>query len=100
MELAGLASRYADIRARGATLLVVTADPPAVARREVDDMRLPFAILSADVETLRRWHLLDDRADIARPAWIVLDGRGRVRRAWFPDSQRTGVSPDELLGSL
>ena len=100
MELAGLASRYRDIQARGATLLVVTADPPAVARHEVDEMRLPFSILSADGDTLRRWLLLDERADIARPAWIVLDERGRVRRAWYPDSQRTGVSPDELLGSF
>jgi peroxiredoxin len=100
MELAGLASRYADIEARGAELLVVTTDPPAVASRAALELRLPFAILSADADTLRRWGVLDERADIARPASIVIDEDGRVRDAWFPDSQRTGVAPERLLDSL
>jgi peroxiredoxin len=81
-------------------LLAVTADAPEVALRAVSELRLPFPILSADVETLRRLGLLDPRADIALPAWLVLDEEGRVQRAWLPDSQRTGVSPDELLRSL
>jgi peroxiredoxin len=98
MELAGLAGKYDQIRARGALLYAVTADDLAVAKK--DAATLPFPILSADVATLGRWGLLDDRADIARPAWLIIDPDGKVRRAWFPDSQRTGVSPDELLRAL
>lgn len=100
MELAGLARRYDELRARGAVLYAVTADPLAVSRRDVAALGLPFPILAADGATLRRWGLLDERGDIARPAWIVLDRAGRVSHAWYPDSQRTGISPDELLQAL
>jgi peroxiredoxin len=100
MELAGLARHYDDIRSRNVVLMAVTADPPAVARGDVEKLGLPFPILSADGATLRRWGLFDDRGDIARPAWIILDAQGRVRRAWYPDSQRTGVSPEELVAAI
>ena len=100
MELAGLARTYPEFRSRNVTLLAITADAPDVARRESVELGLPFPILSADVETLRRWGLLDERADIARPAWLILDERGRVVRAWLPDSQRTGISPETVLSSL
>jgi peroxiredoxin len=79
---------------------VVTADAPDVARRTVTEHALPFPLLTADLPTLRAWGLLDPRADIARPAWVILDEEGRVKRIWLPDSQRTGVEPEELVQAL
>jgi peroxiredoxin len=85
-----LRSHYANIRALGGELLVLTNEPPAVIRRLVERQGLPFSMvhdaenaLAAQFGVYSATHPLWDRIagiseDAYTPAVYVLNRRGRI----------------------
>lgn len=66
------------------------------------ELHLPFPLLSdADEQVIKRYSLLHQRghggSDIARPAVLLLDGKGVIRWAMFTDNFRVRAHPEALL---
>ena len=93
---------YEDIRAEGAELIAISADPLTVVDSTQQKLEITYPLLSDENrEMVIAYNVLDpSNTDIARPATYIIDSNGRV--AWkFLDVQTGGrLGPDEILTAL
>ena len=97
-----LQSRYADLRAGGLELAVITCDPIATQQAYVERQGLQFTMLSDEgSEVIKRYGLLNETVEpgsrvygIPHPGTFILDPQGRVIERFFEESyqQRNTVS--------
>ena len=93
---------YEDIRAEGADLIAISADPLTVVDSTQQKLEITYPLLSdKNREMIIAYNVLDPSdTDIARPATYIIDSNGRV--AWkFLDVKTGGrLGPDEILTAL
>jgi peroxiredoxin len=105
-ELRGLGEASAALEKMGGRLLAVSVDPPAIARRVVEDNRLGFAVLcDTNREVVRAYGLLHEGggpggSDIAVPAHILIDTDGRVVSRFVSRRIQDRRHPHDALESL
>jgi peroxiredoxin len=100
--LADYREHYAEIRAAGADVVVVSVDSPARAEALRRALELPFAILSDPERQLARdWDIFNarERGGIARPALFIIDQDRRVRYSRI-DAVATRVPASEVVRLL
>ena len=100
-------ARYDDFRARSAEIVAVSSSPVEEHRALAERLGASFPLLSDREGTAMRAYGLyhphampGDRFPVARPAVLLLDGAGVVRKRFLTDNWRVRTRPEELLESL
>lgn len=94
--------RYAEIRAAGASVAVVSVDRAERSEALRAQLTLPFPILcDSDRRVVREWGIYNsrERGGIAKPAVFILD-RGRVVRFAEVDGVAKRLPPGEIVSLL
>ncbi len=99
-----LQSRYADLRAGGLELAVITYDPIAIQQAYVERQGLEFPMLSDEgSEVIKRYGLLNESVEpgsrvygIPHPGTFILDPDGRVVERFFEQ----GHQPRNTVSSI
>jgi peroxiredoxin len=101
-QLASLARQIEDSGRLGGEVVGVSVDPPERSRALRLKLKLPFPLLSdPDGEAaIERYGAWSERERLARPAAIVVDGRGVVRRLWIGRRPADRAGAEEILHAL
>lgn len=81
-------------------ILAISADPTDMSAKMKGELGINFPLLSdEDEEVIKRFGLLhiEGGQRIARPADLLLDGKGVIRWAMFTENVRVRAHPDALL---
>ena len=100
--MADYRNHYAEIRATGADVVVLSVDPPAKSESLRQALKLPFMILSdAQRQLVGDWGIYNERerGGIARPAVFIIDP-GRCVRYSRVDSVAMRVPASEVVQLL
>ncbi len=88
----GTAFGNADVKVVGVTL-----DPPDVAKKTKEDLKLDFPLVTVNPATFRAWGLWDQGERWPHSAAFVLDAAGNVRSGRVATSAARAMSEAELL---
>ena len=89
-ELSAIQARYGDLASQGAAVLAVSLDDPGgveAVGQMASELGLEFPVLLADAQTAEAYSVLnerlfDRRRALAVPTTFLLDGRGRILKAY------------------
>ncbi|PYU27787.1 MAG: hypothetical protein DMG32_05170 [Acidobacteria bacterium] len=100
--MADYRDHYEEIRSAGASVAVVSVDPPEKSETLRRKLRLPFPILcDTERRVIQDWDIYNPRekGGIAKPAVFII-GRDRVVRFSSVDRIATRVPPSEIVRIL
>lgn len=79
-QLGKLQPKVGELTAEGAAVLGISVDTPEAAARLVNELNLPFAILSDPrMEVIRAYGMKGEGMDMADMGYVVIDKQGRIR---------------------
>ncbi len=92
---------YEDIKAEGAALIAISADPLTLADSTQKTLEITYPLLvDTDKVTITAYNVIDPSApDIARAATYIVNQEGRIASKFLDDvGSRTG--PNHILAEL
>jgi peroxiredoxin len=98
--------RLGEFDQRGIRVVAISADPPDASKRHRQKLGYTFPILSdAKLDVIKQYDLLHPgggphKADISRPAEILVDSTGTVRWVNLTDNIAVRARPDEALAAF
>ena len=92
---------YEDIRAEGAALIAISADPLTLVDSTRQNLEITYPLLvDTDKVTITAYNVIDpSNTDIARPATYIINQDGRVVSK-FLDNIGTRTGPEHILAEL
>ena len=92
---------YEDIRAEGAALIAISADPLTLVDSTRKSLEITYPLLvDTDKVTITAYNVINPSdADIARPATYIINQDGRVASK-FLDAVGTRTGPEHILAEL
>ena len=92
---------YEDIRAEGAALIAISADPLTLADSTQKTLKITYPLLAdTDKVTIIAYNVIDPSdPDIARAATYIINQDGRVASK-FLDNIGTRTGPEHILAEL
>ena len=80
VQLGKLPSKIGELTAEGAAVLGISRDAPAAAARLVQELGLPFPILSdVPMEVIRAYRMKGEGMEMADLGYVIIDKQGRIR---------------------
>jgi len=87
-----------DFDRAGIRIVAISVDPPEVSRDLAQRAGYTFTLLSdPDLAVIRRYDLLDEAQEVARPAEFLLDASGIVRWRNLTDDFYVRARPAQVL---
>jgi mycoredoxin-dependent peroxiredoxin len=87
-----------DFDRAGIRVVAISVDPPEVSRDLAQRAGYTFTLLSdPDLAVIRRYDLLDEAQEVARPAEFLLDATGIVRWRNLTDDFYVRARPAQVL---
>ena len=92
---------YEDIRAEGAALIAISADPLTVVDSTRQSLEITYPLLvDKDRKVIAAYNVIDPSdPDIARAATYIVNQEGRIASK-FLDSVGSRTGPDHILAEL
>ena len=92
---------YEDIRAEGAALIAISADPLTIVDSTQQSLEITYPLLvDENKKVIAAYNVIDPSdPDIARPATYIINQEGRVASK-FLDDLGGRVGPDHILAEL
>ena len=93
---------YDDIRAEGAELIAISADPIATANSTQQTLQITYLLLSdKDTKTIDAYNVVDpSEIEVARPATYIIDPDGRVVWKYLDTKNGKRIGPDPIVTQL
>ncbi len=95
-----LKDRYADIKAKGAELLMISSTDPVQSERVVADLDLPYPFLFDPECDIFRVYGAGQALGAPLPAQFIVDPTGRIRYRHLFTFVDTNADPDAILQEL
>ena len=101
-QLGELQTGYEDIKAQGAEIIAISADPRILVGLTKQNLNITYLLLSDEnKEAIDAYNVIDTgNMSIARPATYIIDQDGRVAWKFLDAKFDTRVSSDQILTEL